>query len=165
MGFWDFSLGWQLMPIFSLIGLVINVIAFRRGAKAGCSGLALGSFGFVATAIGFWVAGLIILLGLAFITFKQESATAKAAREARSQQPQVSYRQPSSFSGRATTDISNFKATYDDEPVRASAGDSLEVADQIGADLDADVHQIEEDFIQGRIDRDTYVMRRRELLG
>ena len=165
MGFGDFSIGWQLLPILSLIGIVINVIAFRRGAKAGCSGLALGAFGFVATAIGFWVAGLIILLGLAFMTFRPESAAAKAAREAGPRRPTGRYGQTPTSAGSVTPDISNSKATYGDESVRASAGDSLEVADHMGANLDADVHQIEEDFVAGRIDRDTYVMRRRALLG
>jgi hypothetical protein len=172
MGLGDFSTSWQLLPFFSVIGIVINIIGFRRGAKAGCSGLAIGALGFFATATGHWGVGLAILVALGFITFRPESAVAKAAREAKANQKELAHgtASPSTFrataggepimapvtsgSERITTDISSFRATYGDDE-QASTGQS---------DM-SDVQQIEEDFIQGRIDRETYVARRRELLS
>ena len=159
MGFGSLSTGWQLLPYFSIVGIVLNVFSFRRGAKAGCSGLALGAVGFIATATGSWVVGAAILLGLGFMGLKPESADAKDARLA--------------GKGKFTSDVSNFRATYDDdEPfstsdavVHTPAEAAQEVAAYLGDQIDDTVLQIEEDFVQGRIDRDTYVMRRRNLLG
>jgi hypothetical protein len=159
MGFGDWSTGWQLLPYFSIVGIVLNVVSFKRGAKAGCAGLALGAVGFISTATGSWIVGAAILIGLGFMAFKPESEASKAARLA----------VPVEF----TTDVSKFRATYDDdapvstpnEVVHTPAEAAQEVAGYLGDQIDDTVQQIEEDFVQGRIDRATYVARRRALLS
>lgn len=175
MGFGDWSTGWLLLPFFSIFGIVLNVVSFKHGAKIGCSGLALGALGFISTATGNWGFGAAILIGLGFMAIKPESAASQAARVAAAQAARLAAAQAArqAGSGEFTTDVSKFRATYaDDEPVSkpelavaTPAEAAQEVAGYLGDDVDARVQEIEEDFVQGRIDRDTYVMRRRNLLG
>ncbi|MEO0024239.1 MAG: hypothetical protein RL196_680 [Actinomycetota bacterium] len=175
MGFGDWSTGWLLLPFFSIFGIVLNVVSFKHGTKIGCSGLALGAIGFISTATGSWIVGAAILLGLGFMAIKPESAASQAARVAAAQAARQAAAQAArqAGSGAVTTDVSKFRATYDDDEtvsrpaavVHTPAEAAQEVAGYLGDQLDDTVQQIEEDFVQGRIDRDTYVMRRRNLLG
>ena len=181
-------MGFELLPIFSIAGIVFNVIAFKKGTVAGCLGLVAGFLGAIATAFGSWPIGLIILIGLGLLAFIPKPTT--DADEAASGLTDYQRRTGDGVSGGATSDPSQFRATYaenepvskpdyshfratyaDDEPastpevaVATPAEAAQEVASYLGDDVDARVQEIEDDFVAGRIDRATYVARRRELL-
>lgn len=147
-------MGFELLPIFSIAGIVFNVIAFKKGTVAGCLGLVVGLVGAIATALGSWPIGLIILIGLGLLAFIPK---------------------PTMVADDSTVDVpeySEFRATYAaNQPastteiiVATPAEAAQEVASYLGDDVDARVQEIEDDFVAGRIDRATYVARRRELL-
>ena len=175
MGLDGISIGWTLLPFFSVIGILLNIIGFRRGARSGCSGLGIGAVGFVTTATGSWVLGVAALVGLGLMAFRPESKAAKEAREARANQAFQTSGQATTNSSQVTTDATAFRATYSDDdelapstsvaPIVDPAASAQEMPQKSVGNLEDTVEQIEDDFVAGRIDRDTYVMRRRALLG
>jgi hypothetical protein len=134
----DFGLGAAVVPWFSIIGMVFNIVAFKRGASIGCLGLVAGAIGFVFTFIGNIVVGVVVLIALGLMAFLPLSAEAKAKRDANDSSENYN---------------SAPRQNYEMQGSHESA------------DVDVRVQNIEDDFIAGRIDRDTYVMRRRDLLG
>ena len=153
-----------VITFFSIFGLVFNIVAYKRGALIGCSGLVLGAIGFVATVFNGWPLGLIILIVLGLMAFLPKKATA-GAKVFGDQEEWQAERQASAAARNASWDAAPLgRNTVTARPGTNPLAD-LSVADYMGADFDADVHQIEEDFIAGRIDRATYVARRRALLN
>jgi|GEM_PF-1856339 len=152
-----------VVTYFSIFGLVFNIVAFKRGAGIGCSGLLLGAIGFMSTVFGAWFVGLLILIVLGLMAFLPNKDTGSS----KVYNAQAEWQAEREAAVAARSEAWN-AAPLGRDTVTAPPGTNpladLSIADYMGADFDADVHQIEEDLIEGRIDRATYVARRRALL-
>ena len=144
-----------VVGIFSVIGLILNIVIFRRGAKVGCSALVVGFIGMISTIFNGWILGLIILIGFGFLAFGKS----------RSVSIESSSFEKADWVANRTAAAQSSPRPYAAQVSQSNPLADMQVADYMGADLDTDVYQIEEDFIEGRIDRETYVARRRALIA
>ena len=144
-----------VIALFSVIGIILNAVIFRRGAKVGCAGLVLGFFGMFMTLWAAPVVGFFALVGLGFMAFgKSRSVSIRSSNL-----------EEADWIANRTAAAQSSARPYAAQVSQSNPLADMQVADYMGADLDTDVYQIEEDFIEGRINRETYVARRRALIA